>query len=54
VIDVSEVWPLKRRAIEQYRSQLGYNDYLRAVEGLNAYRSIYLPEARYVEAFAAE
>ncbi len=52
VIDVTAVWPVKQRALEQYSSQLAYSDYLHAVRGLNAARSIYLPGARYVEAFA--
>lgn len=52
VIDVSEVWHLKRAALEQYASQLAYNDYLQAASGLAAYRAIFLPGARFVEAFA--
>lgn len=52
VIDVSEVWEVKRAALEQYASQLAYNDYLQAASGLAAYRAIFLPGARYVEAFA--
>jgi len=52
VIDVSASWAQKRRAIECHRSQLVYNDYLRAAEGLSAYRSIFLPGAAHVEAYA--
>jgi len=52
VIDVSDVWPVKQAALEQYASQLAYNDYVRAAAGLNAYRTIFLPSARFVEAFA--
>jgi LmbE family N-acetylglucosaminyl deacetylase len=51
VIDISAVWNRKRKAIEQYESQLRYNDYLRMIEGLNAYRTVYLPSARYLEAY---
>jgi LmbE family N-acetylglucosaminyl deacetylase len=51
VIDISAVWDRKHKAIEQYESQLRYNDYLRMMEGLNAYRTIYLPSARYLEAY---
>ena len=51
VIDIGAVWERKRRAIEQFRSQLVYNDYLRAMTGLNAARSVFLPFAQYVEAF---
>ena len=53
VVDISAVWELKQKAIEQYQSQLGYNDYLHKISGLNAYRAIHLPSARYVEAFEA-
>lgn len=51
VIDISGVWERKRKAIQQYDSQLRYNDYLRMIEGLNAYRTLYLPSARYLEAY---
>jgi LmbE family N-acetylglucosaminyl deacetylase len=50
-IDITPVWEVKRKAVEQYDSQLRYNDYLHMVAGLNAYRTIYLPSARYVEAY---
>jgi LmbE family N-acetylglucosaminyl deacetylase len=54
IIDITAVWELKQKAIEQYQSQIVYNDYLHKVAGLNAYRAaIYLPSARYVEAFEA-
>lgn len=51
VIDITPVWEVKRKAVEQYKSQLRYNDYLHMVAGLNAYRTIHLPSARYVEAY---
>jgi LmbE family N-acetylglucosaminyl deacetylase len=53
VLDISPVWAQKKKAIEQYESQLRYNDYIHMVAGLNAYRTIHLPSARYVEAFEA-
>jgi len=53
VIDITPVWEMKRKAVEQHESQLRYNDYLHMVAGLNAYRTIYWPSARYVEAFEA-
>jgi LmbE family N-acetylglucosaminyl deacetylase len=53
IIDITSVWDVKRKAVEQYQSQLRYNDYVHMVGGLNAYRSIYLPSARHVEAFEA-
>jgi LmbE family N-acetylglucosaminyl deacetylase len=53
VVDITSVWEVKRKAVEQYESQLRYNDYLYMVAGLNAYRTIHLPSARYMEAFEA-
>src|SRR5574337_9114 len=53
ILDITPVWDLKCEAISQYQSQLRYNDYLRMVTGLNAYRTIHLPSARYLEAFEA-
>jgi LmbE family N-acetylglucosaminyl deacetylase len=52
-IDISGVWDQKKKAVEQYESQLRYSDYLHMVAGLNAYRTIHMPSARYVEAFEA-
>jgi LmbE family N-acetylglucosaminyl deacetylase len=51
VIDITTVWEQKRAAAEQFKSQLAYNDYARAIAGLNAFRSIFLPFTGYVEAF---
>ena len=52
-LDITAVWDLKRKAVEQYESQLRYNDYVYMGTGLNTYRTIYCPSARYVEAFKA-
>jgi LmbE family N-acetylglucosaminyl deacetylase len=52
-LDITPVWDVKRKAVEQYQSQLRYNDYIYMGAGLNAYRTIYVPSARYVEAFEA-
>ena len=52
-LDITSVWEVKRKAVEQHESQLRYNDYLHMIAGLNAYRTIYVPSARYVEAFEA-
>lgn len=51
VLDISAVWDRKQKAIEQYQSQLRYNDYLRMVGGLNAYRTLHILSAQYVEAY---
>jgi LmbE family N-acetylglucosaminyl deacetylase len=53
LLDITTVWEVKRKAAEQYQTQLRYNDYLHKISGLNAYRAIHLPSARYVEAFQA-
>jgi len=52
VIDVTASWAVKQEALACYGSQLVYNDYARACDGLAAYRAIYLPDAERVEAFA--
>jgi N-acetylglucosamine malate deacetylase 1 len=41
----------KRRAIEQYQSQLALCNYEGGVLGLAAYRSLFCPASRYAEAF---
>jgi len=53
IIDIGPVWDRKLKAMEQYQSQIRYNDHVHKISGLNAYRAIYLPSARYVEAFEA-
>jgi len=40
VLDVTPVFERKRRAVRCHRSQLEYVDYVRAVEGLNSYRTV--------------
>lgn len=52
-LDITAVWDLKRKAIEQHESQLRYNDLIYMGAGLNACRTLYCPSARYVEAFQA-
>lgn len=52
-LDITPVWDIKRKAVEQYASQLRYNDLLHMMAGLNAYRTLVAPWARYVEAFQA-
>jgi LmbE family N-acetylglucosaminyl deacetylase len=41
----------KRRAIDQYESQLAQLDYREAFLGLAAYRGLFCPPSRYAEAF---
>ncbi|MFO0980725.1 MAG: PIG-L deacetylase family protein [Planctomycetota bacterium] len=52
VVDISDVFARKIEAARAYPSQLKFTDFVRAVEGLDAYRSIFLPKgSRYGEAF---
>ncbi|RKY20514.1 MAG: hypothetical protein DRQ55_07465 [Planctomycetota bacterium] len=43
VLDVTDVYEIKRAAVRCYPSQLAHTDILGAIEGLNTYRSILLP-----------
>ena len=54
VVDITEVVGMKRLAIDQHRTALACGDYLRAVEGLNRYRGLYLGHDRLAEAFWVE
>lgn len=55
IVDITEVWAQKKRAIEQHRTALAYGDYLRAIDGLNSYRGLYLGHPqRWAEAFWVE
>jgi len=52
ILDIGEVVEDKRRALEQFESQNVHIDYVRALIGLNAYRSIYFLRGRgHAEAF---
>ncbi len=55
LVDIGETVEVKRRALEQYRSQLADNDYVHASLGLNAYRSLLLSRSApgFAEAFFA-
>jgi LmbE family N-acetylglucosaminyl deacetylase len=46
VLDITDVVPDKRAALEAHASQMGYSDYRHHMLGLNAHRSIYLPRGR--------
>lgn len=43
VLDIEAQWPHKRALLLGYQSQLRDVDYVRAVDGLNAYRAMLLP-----------
>jgi hypothetical protein len=42
---------LKMKALREHETALKYGDYARAVEGLNAFRGLYLGFDRFAEAF---
>lgn len=51
VVDISEHIEKKIDAIKQHKTQLKHINYVAKIKGLNAYRSITVPNARHVEAF---
>lgn len=52
LLDISALWPLKRRAMQCFTSQNVQRDYLRHIASLNEYRTYTLdPGVRYAEAF---
>jgi LmbE family N-acetylglucosaminyl deacetylase len=53
VVDVSALFELKRRGLEQHRSQIAHTELVHHIAGLNAHRALYLRKgARFGEAFA--
>jgi LmbE family N-acetylglucosaminyl deacetylase len=50
-VPIDRTLDAKRRAIEQYRSQLGQLNYREGFLGLAAYRSLFCPASSYAEAF---
>jgi LmbE family N-acetylglucosaminyl deacetylase len=53
IVDVTRVCERKIRALEQHVSQIAYSDVVHSILGINAQRSVYLPDGgRYGEAFA--
>lgn len=51
VVDISEHIQKKIDAINQHKTQVKHIDYAAKITGLNAYRSMTVPNAGYVEAF---
>jgi LmbE family N-acetylglucosaminyl deacetylase len=51
LVDITDVAETKRAAIEQHRSQVGRHAYADAAPGLNAYRALLAPPARFAEAY---
>ena len=50
-VPIDNTIEVKRRAIEQYQSQLALCNYQAAFLGLAAYRSLFCPSSSYAEAF---
>ena len=51
IVDITGVMDLKMKALREHETALKYGDYARAVEGLNAFRGLYLGFDRFAEAF---
>lgn len=55
-LDVTDVWPQKVAALSQHQTALKCGDYMHAMQGLAAYRSLLIPgqhRSRYAEAYCA-
>jgi hypothetical protein len=53
-VDITGVMAFKMKALKEHQTALKYGDYARAVEGLNAYRGLYLGFDRFAEAFVVQ
>jgi LmbE family N-acetylglucosaminyl deacetylase len=51
LVDITDVAEAKRAAIERHRSQVEHHAYANAALGLNAYRALLAPPARFAEAY---
>lgn len=52
LLDISNVWHIKAKSMQSFSSQLQNQDYLKHVQGLNAYRTYSLPmNVQYAEAY---
>lgn len=54
VVDITEQADIKRAALAEHTTAMACGDYLRAVEGLNRYRGLYLGRNKLAEAFWVE
>ena len=54
IVDITGVMDLKMKALREHQTALKYGDYARAVEGLNAFRGLYLGFDRFAEAFVVQ
>ncbi|MDR3113701.1 MAG: hypothetical protein LBU09_04930 [Endomicrobium sp.] len=51
VFDISDVWEEKKKAIECYKTVCQEKDYVKTIEGVNAYFARFTGKAQYAEAF---
>jgi LmbE family N-acetylglucosaminyl deacetylase len=54
VVDITDYVETKRQALMEHATAMACGDYLRAVDGLNNYRGLYLGKGRVAEAFWVE
>jgi LmbE family N-acetylglucosaminyl deacetylase len=51
LVDITDMFAVKKKAIKKYKSQLKLLDYLRHIISLNAIRTLTVQKAQYAEAF---
>ena len=51
LVDITDMFDVKKKAIKEYKSQLKLLDYLRHIVSLNAIRTLTVQKAQYAEAF---
>lgn len=52
LVDITNQFKKKQKAIKQYKTEMYYNDYLKKIAGLNRFRTATLPKnIKYAEAF---
>lgn len=54
VVDITAAVELKRQALLRHETPMSRGDYVRAIDGLNRYRGLYLGRQRFAEAFWVE
>lgn len=54
VVDITEQMSRKNAALAEHATAMPHGDYMRAVDGLNRYRGLYLGRDRFAEAFLVE
>jgi N-acetylglucosamine malate deacetylase 1 len=54
IVDITSSQETKHRALEHHVTALAHGDYMKAIDGLNRYRGIYLGKGKSAEAFWVE